>query len=109
MTTTINRQAYLDAGARNALLDAAQDLEDNAPACDTATWLRARAAGCSCGDPTTCQACGAVLCTECEVGEPSACDHGNGPLCVGCDVEACAGCAHELTIDRGAAFTGSYR
>ena len=91
------------------LLHAAQDLEDTAPPCDIPTWLRARAAGCTCGDPTTGTACGHVLCADCQVGNPSRCGHGNGPLCVGCDIEVCAGCAHELQVDRGAAFTGSWR
>lgn len=60
-------------------------------------WLRARAYGCTCGDPQTCKACGTQLCPTCQVGEPSRCEHGNGPFCVGCDVDACAGCAHDLS------------
>jgi hypothetical protein len=96
---------------RQALLDAAHALETLSGehftnGHDPVLWLRARAAGCTCGDPALCNACGAILCGDCEVGDVARCDHGNGPYCVGCDVEACAGCYHELAIDRGATFIG---
>lgn len=98
--------------AETALRDAAAAWEaqgyETHDAPDVDLWLRARAADCTCGEPQTCKACGALLCPVCHVGDPSACDHDAGPLCVGCDIEACAGCAHELAMAT-APFAGVYR
>lgn len=90
--------------AEAALRDAAQAWEDHGFGAhyipDIDVWLRARAAGCTCGEPEVCVACGAILCADCHVGDPSRCDHGNGPSCVGCDVEVCAGCSQDLAMAR---------
>jgi hypothetical protein len=96
--------------AETSLRDAAAAWEsygDDTP--DVALWLRARAAGCTCGDPVQCFACGAVLCPTCDVGEKSWCDHRDGPLCVGCDIEACGDCSRDFAAERSAATASDGR
>ena len=84
-------------------LDAAQcaDTQGNTA---VAEWIRGYAAGCRCGDPQHCVACGTTVCATCNVGEPSGCDHDRteGVLCVGCDIECCPECRREFCEERTA-------